>query len=378
MRRDKLYTIVLTAIVMLLTTPFMLSAQSNKIEAQRKRVEQFKKDVENTKKEVANLKKEKSSASERISALDRQVRTRNNYIREVERELRLVEEDIAETKATIDSLGSELNHNREVYAEAVRTAYRNYRQSNSNNYLFSASSLTDAAHRMARIQHIADSRRVLADTIELQSAAYDLKHAELDKRRRELDSVTHALEKERKALQNDREEAQRSYNQLSKKEKKAITRQREQQKQLDNAVAELSKLTRGNKVGSGFSTKTANLNLPVVGGEIAKSSGATATITGAKGAEVRSIYEGLVMRVEKNSSTSHYAVFIAYGEYLSVYTNVSGVTVKAGDKVTRDQKIGSVGLGVDHTGKQYAYVQFAIHDTRAGRQISVIDFFKKK
>lgn len=369
---------MLAALIVLLATPQTTTAQSNKIDEQRKRVEQYKKEVESAKKEVASLKKEKSSASERIAALDRQVRSRGKYIKEVERELRLVEEDIAHTKRLIDSLGSELNNNREVYGEAVRTAYRNYRQSNSNNYLFSAQSLTDAAYRMARIQHIADSRRTLADTIEQQSAIYDLKHAELDKRRRELDSVTRALEAERKALKSDRDEAQRSYDQLSKKEKKAITRQREQQKKLDNAVAELSKLTRGNKVGGSFSAKTSNLNLPVAGGSIAKSSGGTATITGDKGAEVRSIYEGLVMRVDRNESTNHYAVFIAYGEYLSVYTNVSNVTVKAGDKVKRDQKIGTTGLGVDHTGKQYAYVQFAIHDTRAGRQISVIDFFKKK
>ena len=84
------------------------------------------------------------------------------------------------------------------------------------------------------------------------------------------------------------------------------------------------------------------------------------------------------MRVDKNDITNHYAVFIAYGEYLSVYTNVSNVTVKAGEKVKRDQQIGTIGLGVDHNGKQYAYVQFAIHDTRAGRAISVAEFFKKK
>lgn len=378
MRRDKLHIVILAAIVMLLTTPLTLSAQSNKVEEQRKRVEQFKKEVEDAKKEVANLKKEKSSASERIAALDRQVRTRSKYIKEVERELGFVIEEIAQTKALIDSLGSELEANREAYSEAVRTAYRNYRQSNSNNYLFSAQSLTDAAYRMARIQHIADSRRVLADTIEMQNEVYDMKYAELEQKRHELDSVTRSLQAERKELESDRKEAQQSYNQLSKKEKRAITRQREQQKKLDNAVAELSKLTKGNKVGGSFSSKTSNLNLPVAGGQLAKSSGGTATITGVQGAEVRSIYEGLVMRVDRNESTNHYAVFIAYGEYLSVYTNVSSVSVKAGDKVKRDQKIGTVGIGVDHTGKQYAYVQFAIHDTRAGRQISVTDFFKKR
>lgn len=374
-----LYTTLLTIVVVIVSLPHFAVAQSNtKIEEQRRRVEQYKKDLESSKKEVESLKKEKSTASQRISALDKQVRSRSKYIAEVERELSLVEEDISDISSLIDSLGKELDFNREVYAEAVRTAYRNYRQNNNSNYLFSASSLTDAARRMAQIQHVADSRRILADTIESQTVVFNKEREELDIRRHELDSVTRILEAERKALKSDRNEAQRSYNSLSKKEKKAITRQREQQKRLDQAVAELSKLTRGNKVGGSFSAKTSNLNLPVAGGSIAKSSGATATITGAKGAAVRSIYEGLVMRVDKNESTNHYAVFIAYGEYLSVYTNVSNVTVKAGDKVKRDQQIGTTGLGVDHNGNQYAYVQFAIHDTRAGRQLSVLEFFKKR
>ena len=365
--------------VAMLVISIAASAQSNdKIAAQRNRVEQYKKELESAKKEVETLKKEKSSTSQRISALDGQVRSRNRYIAEIEREKALVEAEIASADKHIDSLGQELDHNQRVYAEAVRTAYRIYRYNNGNNYLFASSTLADAARRMAEIQHVADSRRRLADTIAAQNIKYAEERAALDKRHSELDSVTRVLEAERKALKADREEAQRSYNSLSKKEKKAITRQREQQKRLDNAVAELSKLTRGNKVGGSFSSKTSNLNLPVAGGAIAKSSGGTATITGNKGAAVRSIYEGLVMRVDKNDITNHYAVFIAYGEYLSVYTNVSNVTVKAGEKVKRDQQIGTIGLGVDHNGKQYAYVQFAIHDTRAGRAISVAEFFKKK
>ena len=123
MRANRLHNIVIAALL-LLALPLAGSAQSNKIEEQRKRVEQYKKEVESAKKEVESLKKQKSSASERITALDRQVSSRSKYIREVERELNLVKDDIAETKALVDSLGRELEHNRKVYGEAVRTAYR--------------------------------------------------------------------------------------------------------------------------------------------------------------------------------------------------------------------------------------------------------------
>lgn len=370
---------ILITLIVVLSAHGAVHAQSNsKIEEQRRRVEQYKRDLESVKREVAELKKEKSTASQRISALDGQVRTRNRYIGEIEREKGLVEGEIDGINHILDSLGRELNNNRHIYSEAIRTAYRNYRHSNYNNYLFTSASLSEMAHRMARLEHIARSRQALADTIAAQSMTYDQQRTLLDMRRGELDSTTRVLEAERAALKADRAEAQQDYNQLSRKEKRAITRQREQQQRLDKAIAELSKLTRGNKVGGSFSASTSNLNLPVEGGAISKTTGATATITGSKGAAVRTIYEGLVMRVDKSDITNHYSVFIAYGEYLSVYTNLSRVNVKAGDKVKRDQTIGTIGLGVDPSGKQYAYVQFAIHDTRAGRQISVADFFKKK
>lgn len=369
---------LLLILFLVTTTPLLLSAQSGSVEEQRRRVNQYKQDLEIAKREVANLKKEKSSASRRIEALYDQLRTRNRYIEEIEAERQLVIKEINAADFALDSLGGELNINREVYAEVVRTAYRNYRQNNNINYLFSSSDLSDATRRMADLQHIADERKALAETIVGQTEEYNKQRDILDVRRRELDSITSVLEDEQAALRADRAEAQREYNNLSSKEKSAVKRQREQQQRLDKAVEELSRLTRGNTVGASFSASTKSLNLPVNNGALSKSSGSTATITGSRGSAVRSIYEGLVMRVDRNDITNHYSVFIAYGEYLSVYTNVSNVTVKAGDKVKQDQQIGTIGHGVDHNGKEYSYIQFAIHDTRKGKQLSVTDFFKKK
>ena len=378
MARTSLLLRLLLITLLATTTPLFSSAQSKNVDEQRRRVNQYKRDLESAKKEVDNLKKEKSSASRRLSALEGQMRSRSNYIAEIERERQIVIEEIELADACIDSLGGELQNNRDIYAEVVRTAYRNHQQNNNLTYLFSSSNLSDATRRMAELQHIASERKALADTILIQTEEYNKQRAILDIRRHELDSITRALAVEQAALKVDKLEAEREYNKLSSKEKAAVKRQREQQKRLDKAVEELSRLTRGNTVGSSFSSSTKSLNLPVNNGAISKSSGSTATITGSRGSAVRSIYEGLVMGVERNDITNHYSVFIAYGEYLSVYTNVSNVTVKPGEKVSKDQQIGTIGHGVDHNGKEYSYIQFAIHDTRKGRQLSVTEFFKKK
>lgn len=57
-------------------------------------------------------------------------------------------------------------------------------------------------------------------------------------------------------------------------------------------------------------------------------------------AAVRSIFDGSVVNVIFNPSFQK-GVIIKHGEYYSVYTNLSDVTVKAGDKITTKQRIGT-------------------------------------
>ena len=371
--------IKLLLITLLATTPLSASAQKSgkSVEDQRKRVEQYKKSLDNAKKQVNNLKKEKSSAHEQVKALEKQVKMRLEYISEVEAEHRLVEEEIAATEHIIDSLDATLAHNREIYGETVRVAYRNYKQNNSLYYLFSSRNITEAARRMAEMQHIADSRRALADTISVQSARLEEQRAVLTVRSNELDSVTKALDKERRELEDDRVAAQRSYNKLSKREQDAINEQRKQEKLHENAVAELQKLIKNNTVGSSFSKSTRGLNLPVEGGTLTEE-GYGATITGKAGDSVRTMHEGKVEEIVRMDRTNHYTIYLSYGAHLVTFTNLSSVCVKKGDVLKKDQKIGTIGRGINAKGQEYHYIRIAVYERNSQKQLFVSNFFKKK
>ena len=371
--------IKLLLITLLATTPLSASAQKSgkSVEDQRKRVEQYKKSLDNAKKQVNNLKKEKSSAHEQVKALEKQVKMRLEYISEVEAEHRLVEEEIAATEHIIDSLDATLAHNREIYGETVRVAYRNYKQNNSLYYLFSSRNITEAARRMAEMQHIADSRRALADTISVQSARLEEQRAVLTVRSNELDSVTKALDKERRELEDDRVAAQRSYNKLSKREQDAINEQRKQEKLHENAVAELQKLIKNNTVGSSFSKSTRGLNLPVEGGTLTEE-GYGATITGKAGDSVRTMHEGKVEEIVRMDRTNHYTIYLSYGAHLVTFTNLSSVCVKKGDVLKKDQKIGTIGRGINAKGQEYHYIRIAVYERNSQKQLFVSNFFKEK
>jgi murein DD-endopeptidase MepM/ murein hydrolase activator NlpD len=337
-------------------------------------VEQYKSDLNRAKAEVQQLQKEKKSASKQVAAIEHEMRLRNDYISVVDKERKALEKSMNECSKSIDSLSEVLERSRAVYAEAVRVAHRNYMQNNNTNYILASQNLTEAARRKAAIEHITASRKALADTILLQAQAVEEQREELQRRSEELDSVADVLQRERRKLEDNRTQAQRAYNKLTKREKAAVDAQRKQQKQYGKAVAELQKMLKGNKVGAGFSRNTRGLNLPVEGGTLSEQ-GFGATITGKKGDAVRTIHEGIVQEIQYKKQNNRYTIFLGYNEYLVTYTNLSSVSVKKGDIVKKDQKIGVIGGGIDANDKPF--VRLAIYDSKTERPLHVSDFFKK-
>ncbi len=366
--------IKILTLLLLITTPLSGVAQDKKTEEQRRRTEQYKKELAKAKEEVERVKKDKKSAKKQVTAIEEEMRMRNGYIKEVEGERKGVEREIKMCDAEVDSLEMVLEHNRKLYAEAARVAYRNYAQNNASNYLFASKSLTEAARRMAEIEHITEQRKALAESIAEQSVKIATQRETLQHRVDELDSLNRVLKREKRVLEDSRVEAQRAYNKLSKREKTAIDEQRKQQQQYDKAVAELQKMLKGNKVGAGFSRNTRGLNLPVEGGTLSQQ-GFGATITGKKGDAVRTIHEGLVQEIQYKKLTNKYTIFLGYNEYLVTYTNLSSVCVKKGDVVKKDQKIGVIGSGIDANDKPF--VRLAIYDSKTEKPLYVSDFFKK-
>ena len=377
MRRFTKQIFILTVMLLTLAMTDTVSAQKKtSIAEQKKRVEQYKRDLERTKREVQDLKKEKGSATQRVDKLTEQMNLRTSYIAETERkqELLKVEADALDRK--IDSLAKELDYNRQIYAEAVRVAYRNYRTESTTTYLFSSTDLSDATHRMVNIRHVAEQRQELADKIIEQGVRLTGMRTELSSRRSELDSIERSLEAEHRELKRDRDEAKRAFDKLSEKERAALAEQKRQQQLLDKATQELRKLTEGNKVGKSFTSSTKALNLPVKNGKTEKMQTNMVKIIGAKGDAVNSIYEGKVIRIVVDN-TNHSTVMIAHGSYVSVYTHLSQIRVAVGDVVKRNQQIGTIGIGVDHKGVMSAYMQFMIINTESSTPMNVMDCFKK-
>lgn len=369
---------LLLLILILATSTLQAQTDQKKIDDQKRKIENLERQIADREREIKSLKKGRSTAEQRARTLARQIETRNTLLNETEAEEQDLKRETASADSTANLLDASLERHRERYAGMVREAWRNYRHNNYLSYLFAAEDFADVARRIANLREVASLRERQMKVIDSLKAQTAEQRALLERRRYALDSVQESLKKQKKRLQEDAAEARASVKQLSKKEQSALKKKVEQERLLDDAVAELRKLTKGNKQGASFSKSTSNLNLPVVGGKVKKYMGNMAEISGPKGAEIRSIYEGKVVDIKRNRITGKYDVYIAHGEYITSYANLSAVVVERNASVKRNQRIGTIGSSVDVITMQNEYtLVFGIYPPDPKQKMSASDCFRK-
>ena len=364
----------------LLFAALAASAQADrKIEQQKRVIAALEQKIAAEEREISKLKEGRAATEERVRRLARQIDSRNQLLEETEKQARLLRGEIDRTDSVAGDLGRSLDRNRTQYAEMVREAYRNYRHNNYLTYIFSSRDFADMARKITNLREVASMReRKLQDIAALSKQVVEEKEL-LDRRKRSLDSVTLKLKAQKQKLERDARNARTSIRQLSQKEKTALQRKISQEQQLDVAIGELRKLTKGNKEGDSFSTKTTGLRrLPVTAGRVKRYKENMAEITGPKGAHVISIYDGKVVDVKRNRITNKYDVYVAHGEYITSYANMGSICVEKGQKVARNAQLGTIGSAVNIMTMETEYkLVFGIYPPNPGQKLRAENCFKK-
>ena len=383
MRKFLRISLFVVALLMALPQCAMSQKQSAeekaRIAEQRRIIEQLERELEEDEKILKNIKKDKSTAQQRVRNITRQINSRNQLLNRTEREIGSIERSISRNDSLLRQTEQSYATERERYAEMVREAYRNHKQNNYITYLLASENFNDAARRIANIRAIATLREERLHRMDSLSKALDEQQQSLSARRHSLDSVQRKAEAQRKKLQSDVTSAKKTMSQLTKREQAALKEKMESEERLDAAIDALRKLTKGNKEGASFSRSTSNLNLPVVGGRVREYKGNMAEIVGAKGADVRSIYDGKVVEVRRNRITGKYDVFVAHGEYITSYANLDNVVVRKEQKIAKNGVLGEVGASVNLTTMKTEYkMVFGIYSPNPKEVMRAANCFKKK
>ena len=396
MSRNPIKTVLAVALTMVMTVAMSLLsegvyAQNKKssqtetpeekarIEEQRRIIKELEQKIEQDEKRISSIKKDKSTAPQRETSITRQINSRNQLLNRTEREIGHIESDITRNDSLITSTKRQIDYERERYAEMVREAYRNHQQNNYVTYILASESFSDAARRIANIRAVASLRATRLQRIDSLNSALTRQQTTLAERRKELGEVQRKAEVQRDKLRGDVASAKQTMKLLSSREQAALRAKMEREEQLDVAISELRKLTKGNTEGASFSRKTSNLNLPVVGGSVRKYKGNMAEIVGERGATVRSIYDGKVVDVRRNRISGKYDVFVAHGEYITSYANLDAVSVEKNSKVAKNGRLGVIGSSVNINTMEPEYKMiFGIYSPSPKETMRAADCFKKR
>lgn len=357
-----------------------LSAEEKARIAEQKRIiEELEEQVKQDEKRLSEIKKDKSTALKRVNSITSQINSRNTLLNRTEKEINSIEKNIENNNKMITLTSQKLAEEREKYAEMVRETYRNHKQNNYITYILASKSFSDVSRRIANIRAVASLRAERMRRIDSLNQQLGEQQLSLSERKHSLDSVQRKAEAQKLKLQSDVKAAKQAMNQLSSKERAALKDKMESEERLDAAINELRKLTKGNTEGASFSRNTTNLNLPVDGGRVRRYKGNMAEIIGAKGAAVRSIYDGKVVEVKRNRINGKYDVFVAHGEYITSYANLDDVSVEKGQKVAKNSRLGEVGASVNITTMESEYkLVFGIYSPNPKEVMRAADCFKKK
>ena len=353
-------------------------SQNSKINKQKRVITQLEKRIAEEEKQLALLKKNKASVEQQIESLTIQIEERTKLIDETTEQIKQLTEAVEASERRLEKLGGQIAQLEENVNNIVRVAYRNYRYQNELTYLFSSKSFAELTQRIAMLRVATNYRQSQIDEISDVRDNVQKERDNLAKQRAELSATKKKLNHQREKLQSTVEQAKKEVSKLSDKHKKLLQTKIAHESELNNAIKQLRKLTKGNKSGASFSKKMYGLNLPVEKGWVKQFKGNMAEILGNKGASVHSIYEGRVMDITRNKVDNKYIVYIAHGEYLSSYANLSEVSVQRGAVVRKGQRIGTIGISVNKLTMETEYkLVFGIYSPSPSVVISAASCFKK-
>lgn len=366
---------------------------------QRKRA--LQEEIRQTNQLISETRKNKNASLTQLKALNKKLQDRMRLIGAIQLEINGLSSTISQNSQRIDELQRDLERIRASYAKLVRRAYMTRNQQSALLLVFSASTLQQAYKRLYYLKSYASFRKEQARQIKASQQELDGKvrvlRTDLSTKQQLLGSEV----QEKKELSKEKQEREKTVASLSKKEKalrKELSRKEAASKKLDAEIRKViereiareraamkAKETAARKSGTAaakpsagtaaktvepalkvspetaalsgkFEANKGRLPWPVDKGAVTESFGThphpvlrgISTVNNGidigttRNARVKAIYDGEVMGVVSIPGSGS-AVILKHGEYLSVYSNLSSVSVNKGDKLKTGATIGTAG-----------------------------------
>lgn len=358
-----------------------LPAQADSVKNLQKQQQELQKEIENTNKMLRQTKQNETSTLNKLQLLNNNIKTQRKLIRTLGSEIDALDDEMTLLNRKRDSLQSDLEVYKAEYARMVRESHYTQMQQSPLLFILSADDFAQMTRRVRYMQEFAHFRQEQVARIERTQAEIEVQNEALQANRRSKAQTLQTRQRQQENLARDEKKHKNMLNQLKKQEKDLGAKLKQQQKQVEQLnrkieetirqqTATKTTLTKEQKlVAGGFEKNQGKLPWPIEKGFISGYFGKQQhpvyerVVTDNKGiylqttagATARAVYEGEVTSCFLVGNT--YAVIVQHGNYRTVYSNLSKLAVKQGDKVSTKQRLGTIYSDPQQDNKTELYFQ---------------------
>lgn len=376
---------------------------TKKIKELESRRNELQQQIEESESLLQSTKKDVKSQLDNLALLNGQIASRKKYLLAIERDVKSLNNEINSLSRQLNGLRKDLKDKKQKYEASVKYMYRNKSVHEKLMFIFSADNLTQTYRRMRYVKEYGNYQRLQAIEIERKQKQVEAKKAELEATRSAKEKLLKEGEAEKKKLEKQEKDRQTILNGLKRKQRgiqseirkkrntaqklnaqidrlieqeieKARKRAEAEAKRKGNASgaskAETAKASDSSKKGKvekynlntedrqlsgSFERNKGILPMPITGPYVIVSHYGQYAVDGLKnvkldnkgidikgkaGAKARAIFDGEVSAIFKYNGLNN--VLVRHGNYISVYCNLSTVSVSKGSKVKTRSEIGTV------------------------------------
>lgn len=367
-----------------------------------KQQKELQKRISETEKMISDNDKSVISQSRDIKLREQEIVHREALLDAMNKEIDAIAYEEDSLQLVIKDLQDSYEAKKEKYGLAMRHLYRTRSGYDELMFVLSASSMVESLRRMRYLRQYSDWRKQEAIELEKQRVATakakdDLSKTREDRQivlsniRNERESLTKKKQKQELALADLKRKSRELHAELEKDQKQHAEVQRKIQQMIDEERRKAAEEERKRQEEERRKKEAEARKKQAAANDKAKSAGTTAktqsqtapapssntALTGSfrsnkgklpypvdtgfaflrhykekndgnvsislstpVGANACAVFEGVVLRCSRSSDD--YTVIIKHGDYMSVYSNLSSVSVKEGQKVKIHQAIGKI------------------------------------
>ena len=346
---------------------------------------------------LRSTKKDVKSQLDNLALINGQIADRKKYINAIERDVKSLNNEINALQRQLKTLQRDLKDKKDKYESSVQYMYRNKSIHEKLLFIFSADNLSQTYRRLRYVREYANYQRLQAIEIERKQKQVNAKKAELEttreakekllkegeaekkkleKQEKEKQGILNGLKRKQRGIQSEINKKRRSANKLNaqidrlieqeieKARKRAEEEARKAGKKPSEKFAGKQPVQKGTvdkfrmnsedrQLSGTFESNKGRLPMPITGpyvivgryGQYAVTKNVRLDnkgidIRGKEGAKARAVFDGEVSAIFKYNGLSN--VLVRHGNYISVYCNLSSVSVAKGSKVKAREEIGVV------------------------------------